>query len=274
MIQETVNKTLPKFRIKTRSIANYSMSSHHFHDAYEIYYMNAGTRKYFIQDTVYPVTENSLVLVKPYDIHKTMDTGVNHSRILISFTRDFIPFSDISTLIDTCFSQSSVLTFDPLTQKAVEDVLRKMVIEASDEKEFYELHLASLLVDLMVILARYQSSYKKADAVIAPANQKIYDVIHYIKNHYFESLSLEGMAEHFFISPFYLSRLFKKNTGFTVFEYIQSIRIIEAQRLLIETKLKIVDIASAVGYANVSNFGKVFKQLTGKSPLTYRKTKL
>lgn len=272
MIHESVNKTLPLFRIKSRSIANYSMSSHHFHDAYEIYYMNEGNRDYFIQDRTYPVEQNNLVLIKPYDIHKTMDTGVYHSRLLISFVKDFLPFSELSDLVNVCFSSSTVMSFEPSTHQIIESILRRMVLEASGEQPFYEIRLQSLLIELLVEIARYRQSNIKADAKIAPAHEKIFDIIQFLKSDYSSPITLELLSTRFFISPYYLTRIFKKATGFTVFEYLQSVRIIEAQRLLKETDKKILDISQSVGFSNVSNFGKVFKQLTGTSPLAYRKS--
>lgn len=274
MIQETVNKTLPLFRIKSRSITNYSMSSHHFHDAYEIYYMNEGSRDYFIQDRTYQVQQNNLVLIKPYDIHKTMDTGVYHSRLLIGFVKDFLPFSELAELTEACFSSSSVLSFDPATHIVIESLLRKMVIEASEELPFFETRLQSLLIELLIEIARYRKSNIKADANIAPAHEKVFEIIQFLKSDYSSQITLELLSSRFFISPFYLTRLFKKTTGFTVFEYLQSVRIIEAQRLLKETDRKILDISQSVGFANLSNFGKVFKQLTGTTPLVYRRSKL
>ncbi len=101
--------------------------------------------------------------------------------------------------------------------------------------------------------------------------KKVYEIIQYLKANYKRNLALEDLAEDFYISRYYMTRIFKKTTGFTIFEYIHSLRVIEAQRLLKETDLKIIDIAQTVGFANVSNFGKVFKSVAGMSPLKYRK---
>lgn len=79
------------------------------------------------------------------------------------------------------------------------------------------------------------------------------------------------IAEHFYISPHYLSRVFKEVTGLPLTEFVNMTRIREAQRLLRQTDAKIIDIAEQVGYGNLSHFGRVFKQQTGLSPLQYRK---
>jgi len=271
MINETVNFTLQDFRIKTRSIANYTMSTHHFHDVYEIYFLNDGTRNYFINDTTHIVCAGNLVLIKPYDLHKTIDTGVSHSRVLINFNQDFLPFKDIKAILDICFSTSSVMTLDFAMQNHIEEMIKLMVIEANTENLYVQTKLQSQLINLLIDITGYMKLNNKADAKIAPANQKIYEIIQYLKTNYSKNLTLNELSKEFFISQYYMARVFKKTTGFTIFEYIHSLRIIEAQHLLKETSLKIIDVAQAVGFHNISNFGKVFKSLTTISPSNYRK---
>lgn len=271
MITETVSFTHNELRIKTRSISNYTMSTHHFHDFFEIYYMNSGSRNYFINDTTHTVETGNLVLIKPYDLHKTMDTGLSHSRILINFKKTLLPFSDIDKLIDLCFSQSRVLSIGPSMQHTIEALLAQMIRVADAQNDFYLTHLQAQLVELLIEISRFLKSTKIADATTSPTNQKIYDIIQYLKANYSKHITLKELSHTFFISPFYLTRLFKKSTGFTCIEYIHSLRIIESQHLLKETSLKVIDIAQVVGFNNVSNFGKVFKSIIGISPLAYRK---
>lgn len=271
MIKESVNYTILDFRIKTRTVSSYSMTSHHFHDAYEIYYMNAGSRDYFISDKTVRVKQGDLVLIKPHDLHKTMDTGVSHSRILLSFKPSFLPFRDIQPAIDLCFSTSRVLTFSYSMQARLEEMLRHMILEASNQDSGYETKLQIQLADFLIELSRYLANEEANDESEPSANQKVYEVIQYLKANYAKQITLEELADDFYISRYYLTRVFKKTTGFTIFEFIHSLRIVEAQRLLRETNLKVIDIAEKVGFTNVSNFGKVFKSVTGVSPLSYRK---
>lgn len=97
------------------------------------------------------------------------------------------------------------------------------------------------------------------------------DALNYIREHYKGSLSLESVSQKVFISPFYLSHLFKEELGITFLEYITKKRIKEAKILLKDPKLSIVAISSEVGYDDPSYFSKVFKKNTGISPNQYRK---
>ncbi|OAS21229.1 response regulator transcription factor [Paenibacillus oryzisoli] len=81
----------------------------------------------------------------------------------------------------------------------------------------------------------------------------------------------EDIAQYVHLNPAYLSRLFKKETGLSLADYILQIRIDKAKRLLEETSLKISTVAEAVGYSHFSHFGKMFKKLTSLTPQDYRK---
>ncbi|MGB3986308.1 MAG: helix-turn-helix transcriptional regulator, partial [Limnochordia bacterium] len=75
-------------------------------------------------------------------------------------------------------------------------------------------------------------------------------------------------------SQYYLSRMFKTVTGLTLIEYLNTIRIQEAQKLLADENLSITEIASLVGYDSQTYFGRMFKRITGLTPREYRKHNL
>jgi len=97
------------------------------------------------------------------------------------------------------------------------------------------------------------------------------DAVSYIQEHYTEDISLDTVAEKIRISPFYLSRLMRQETGVTFVEYLTRVRIKEAIKLAINTNLSIKEIAERIGYLNVTYFCKVFKKRTGKTIGEYRR---
>lgn len=102
------------------------------------------------------------------------------------------------------------------------------------------------------------------------SNYTIKRTIDYIRMHYPESISLEGVAARLDITPEYLSTLFNREMGenFTVF--LKKFRISHARRLLKGTDKKIYEIAQDVGYADPKYFNRVFKEVEGVSPGDYR----
>jgi two-component system response regulator YesN len=98
--------------------------------------------------------------------------------------------------------------------------------------------------------------------------QKIYD---YIDEHLQQEMSREQIAEYVHFNPAYLSRLFRKETGDSLTDYILLKRMEKAKSLLSTTQIKISDISSLVGYGNIPHFTKMFKRSVGVTPQDYRK---
>lgn len=92
----------------------------------------------------------------------------------------------------------------------------------------------------------------------------------YIQSHLDENMTRESLAAIVYLTPDYLSHLFKRETGFSLTNYIIYERIEEAKRLLAGTGLSISDIATRCGFQNISYFSKQFKRFTGVTPREFR----
>ena len=101
-------------------------------------------------------------------------------------------------------------------------------------------------------------------------NRLIRKATEYVHAHFSEKLLLADVARHVGISEPYLSKLFKKVTGRTFQDYLNTLRVEEAKRLLRETDYLLTDIAIACGFSNQSYFAKIFKKCTGLQPKQYR----
>ena len=106
---------------------------------------------------------------------------------------------------------------------------------------------------------------KHADAV--------YKVIEFIKANFQRRMSLEEIAASTYLSKTYLSSLFKKETGYSISEYINIVRIERSKSLLLEENISIIDIANLCGFEDQSYFTKVFKHIVGITPKKYRENR-
>lgn len=93
----------------------------------------------------------------------------------------------------------------------------------------------------------------------------------YINENYAREISLDELARHVFLSPFYLSHIFSEEAETSITDYLKKVRIGKAQSLLMNTGKSIAEVAYAVGYKDPNYFSRVFKRLTGKAPHQYRK---
>lgn len=253
------------------------MQENHSHDSYEIYYLLEGERYYFIKNRTYPIAKGDLVFIKRNDIHRTLDAeNPTHERILINFKKEFVSslardFPDMD--IFSCFHREfATIRLTANEQETVETLLFRMLQEYKRMSYGASTSLKLLLCELLVFINRYISQHPENQFEHRnPLHKKISDVVTYINNNYMKPITLEHLSSEFFISPFYLSRVFKEVTGFTYVEYLNNVRIKEAQRLLRETGLKVTEVAEKSGYDSSTHFGRVFKESTGQSPLKYRK---
>lgn len=98
----------------------------------------------------------------------------------------------------------------------------------------------------------------------------VYKCMDYIKQNYDRKISLEDIAGYVSLSRSYLSKLFKDETGQSLFSYINHVRIEKSKQFLLNDSITLVDIAGLCGFEDQSYFTKVFKKETGVSPKRFR----
>jgi AraC-like DNA-binding protein len=103
------------------------------------------------------------------------------------------------------------------------------------------------------------------------ANKAFLQMFDYITHNYKNDLRIEDIAEITGLHPNYVTALFRKESGINITDYVLMLRIYEAQRYLLTSDMKIIDIAMEVGFGSMSNFYKYFKKICGKNPKDYRK---
>lgn len=259
-----------------RRTGYFSMGRYHFHQQYEIYYLVSGERKYFIKDQMYTIRQVDLILIDSNDVHKTFDTDVpGHERIVAYYGPHFFDryFPEDSIWMLEPFKGYPVLHLSAKERQLVEAMFSSLLDEITNRPPGYELRLRHLAVDLLLYIYRFAKARNSLPCEVSSGSvvkQKMTEISRYISRHYEQDLTLEAVSKRFYISPSYLSRVFKEVTGFNFTDYVSMIRIREAQRLLRETDLKILDISVQVGFNNFSHFGKVFKRVVSISPRDYR----
>lgn len=272
----------PDFYIEnlTRT-AEYNMYNYHIHQEFEIYYLVSGERKYFIDNNIYTVQAGNLVLVDASEIHKTGNIGKqSHERTVIYFNYSFLKelYPHISNLnLLSCFqSKYRVLPLSLKYKHTIENILNKMLIICKSEdylKELYKkFYLQLLLCELLLLINDFIDKLEEKEYHYSQLmHPKITQIIQYINDNYNKNITLAEMAERFYISPSYLSKLFKDTTNFTFTEYLNSVRIKNAKELLAKPGYRIIDVAQKVGFNNNTHFTRVFKDITGMSPTNYKK---
>ncbi len=102
----------------------------------------------------------------------------------------------------------------------------------------------------------------------------IQKAVDFINAHYCEDIARKEVAASIFLTPEYLAKLFKKEMGITVKDYINSRRIEKAKALLLQKQSKVSEIAAQVGLDNFSYFSTIFKKFTGMTPVEFKNSKI
>lgn len=243
---------------------NDNMTKSHFHDFYEIYFLEEGGRNIIIESDIFSIEPGMFALKAPYVMHHSYgDLNVPFKRIVLYFRPNALTSKELR---DAMENSTGTYRPDPSLQRTMEEILRQMLEEENENPVFKQESMQSLLNAMLVTFLR------KAENKEESCNKHLIgEVMDFIHENYAENISLEGLAKKFYVSHYYLCREFKRMTNRTIVQYISVTRISNAQRKIMETDLSITEISNLTGFSNVTHFNRVFKKYAGISPSQYRK---
>lgn len=237
----------------------------HKHSYFEAHFMFSGAMEYDIDGKkAYRVDEGYALLVAPEITHTV--TGVEKDLIKISVA--FTPTENGAIFTELASKGSLLFKLD----KDVTDAFDTILSEADVKGTLSPYIIREKIFSVLCAIIRYADAESSAVLTESPENDvRIASAIRYIEDNKNIFLTCEDVAEYCHFNVKYLNRIFKKQTSLTLLEYIHSVKIREAERLLCESEHSLGDIAQMLGFANVYYFNSFFKRSCGISPGTYRK---
>lgn len=243
---------------------NDNMIKSHFHDYYELYYLESGNRNHMIQNQLYNICANEFIIFPPYVMHHSYgDADMPFTRLLLYFKSDLILLPDM--LEEPYASAPHVYRPDSKTSHEIRHMLNNILGEYGQKPPYYEFS-AQMMLNRILSLALRCQKVKPTAADRMPLS----DILDYLHAHFTEDISLQTLSNVFYISQYHLCREFKRYTNSTIIQYLNSLRIIEAQKLLSETDMSVTDIGKQVGFSSLTHFGRIFKSVTGVSPKQWK----
>ena len=165
---------------------------------------------------------------------------------------------------------------DQTLRASLTQQLLAVVASNFDHKEHYKALSGLQFLAFLIELSRVCLSSEQHGIRMTTARgyKKVLEVQSFLNEHYQEPLTGDDLAERFDMNFDYLNRLFRRNIGKTLFQYLRDIRIAHAKELLTTTSMRIMEVSNCVGFADESYFSKVFKKQTGISPADYARTEV
>lgn len=247
----------------------------HVHDNYELYYFLSGDVTYYIEGQSYDIRSGDILIMNDQELHRPVfNSSQIYERIVINFKPEYISsFQNPEYDLLFCYRKRKLghnnifnkTMLEKLNVKSYFDRIETAIKKNLREKDIL---IKITFIEVLIALNNIFSKYKK-DIVSLEKDSKITSIVNYINNNLEKNITLEDLAQKFYISKYYLCHSFKKNTGFTIIEYISYKRIIKAKELL-ASGMPVSETCFAVGYKDYSNFYKAFKKMVGLSPNKFK----
>ena len=256
-----------------------------WHTSFEVFIVLSGNGRYIIGERLYSFAAGDLFVISNNELHKSEVIDEDgFDACVIMFSPSVLPthcsamhFDPLDLFIARP-QQFCHLYTPPPDQCETYFSIARLMLKAFDDEHLQRPEAAAAL--LLWLLIDLESAYFRSGGQVGGMSQDcervkqkkiVVQVLDYIDQHYHEDIRLSKLAESLYVTHSYLSREFKKSTGYSLIKFIANRRIREARELLRCTDMAISEIAAAVGYNSAAHFHHAFKNEIGISPRDFRK---
>ena len=264
----------PDFEVAHKWDTNLKNVELHHHDFYEVDFLISGDVTYVIESRVYHMKPGQMLIINPRELHQVYiqpDAGP-YERYMLWITPDLLKsLSSEQTDLCRCFDMArphygNLLRLPPQQQKLIPAMMASLLREQEQSAFGSDLLCKNLLTELMIHINRLA---EHTDLTIPKDEDSLVSrTIAYINDHYYEPLSLDLLAEHFFVSKYHLSHEFTRQMGIGIYQYTQKKRLLIARQLMAQGH-KPVEVYAMCGFGDYAAFFRAFRNVYGLSPRAY-----
>ena len=251
---------------------------YHYHEFDKLILVLGGKVSYVVEGVTYFLQPWDLLLVQHNMIHRpVIDPAAPYERVVIWLGREWLQKrSDPGEALDTCFETARQRGFHLLRFGAERQLQYMQTIQRLEEalvsREFGAARLADTLCQQVLIgvnrdILRDRTAQEQRDSY--RVDPKMEEVLRYIGEHLEEDLSVDALANRFYLSRYYLMHRFKAVTGYTLHQYINQKRLLRAGEL-IRAGVPVMKAAEQAGFAEYSTFLRAFQNTFHMSPREFR----
>lgn len=258
----------------------------HWHYEFQLTYVVRGTISVFFNQQIIDLHEGQGIYINPEVLHMIRDRYDSDAmfisldvspKLLTSFPNSVFERSYVKPVF--CSSAADAVILDPgvFWQKKILDEAMRIEQDYKSRSFGWELAVSSSLYAIWKeLVCHLHESLAEHDAPAADGarmrrNQRIKEILSYIREHFTEKITLDEIAKHLHLSTNECCRFFKKNMNCTLFEYITEYRLSKSMELLEHTDLPVSQIAYESGFGSSSYFIEKFRKNVGMTPAAFRK---
>lgn len=253
-----------------------NMQFQHFHPFYELCVTLCPDTVHFLEGKPYDLQMFDIMGIRPNTLHRTQyPAGGPCKRLIIQFS---LPkhatglSNEYEQLLSIFHQEIPAFRFDAELQHRIYRKFNDIFLLAQKTDPMRNLIIHQKFIEFLTLLyLNQENNLYRNEREMSAAEQKIYAITSYIHSHYAEELSLNMLAQKFYISNYYLSHQFKDVTGFTLSDYIQMTRVRNVQAMLVGTQIPITEASLRCGFNSFSQFNRIFRKHIGVAPSVYRK---
>ena len=246
-----------------------------------IFCVTEGEGRIVIEGKKYELKPDTLILIRSGEHYRLEPSGkVSVTVINFDFTENFStikqsfhPFSSDfpGVLENVTFDDALFLSSHVVIPSAhhLYDQLSRICGEFYEGGEWRDAYLGAMLKAVIIDLVRTASD----TATHRGRSRLVEDVIRYMREHYSERVENETLSEYFHFTSVYINRVFKREMGVSLRQYLIALRVDIAKELIASGECSPSEAAIATGFDDYPHFSKTFKALTGKTPKEYRSPK-
>lgn len=271
--QKMSKNTFEVFHYKDETVQEVAL---HHHDFYELYFFVSGSVSYNIESNNYRLSPGDVLLISPQELHQPLVSTEkqNYERYVLWLNSSFLQqFSTPNQDVTRCFDSSApehtnLIRPEGVTRELITYLIQQLIREQENEEYATDLYCLSLLAQLLVLVNRTARRAGRAPEPRDNADSTVYRILAYINEHYNEDLTLDYLANMFFISKYHLSREFNRVAGTSVHRYIIQKRLIMARQMM-AAGVPTSEVCQHCGFGDYSNFYRAFKNEYQISPRKY-----
>lgn len=239
----------------------------HYHDFHKIIIFVSGKVTYHIEGKAYQLKPQDILLVSQGAIHKPeIDPSIPYERYIF-WIRDDLSSPELNTCFQKANDRSfNLIRLDSVLQEKLKDLLPEIEHSLRDTQFGDSILSKALFAQFMVYINRiFLKSSSAPDQKSYSSDSQVEQLLKYINRNLSENLSIDHLAEKFFFSKYHMMRKFKKETGYTIHNYIISKRLLHA-RSLITQGTPVMKAAMQSGFQDYTAFVRAYKKQFGTVP--------